>query len=165
MNKRVAISAIRRAAASRKAGYLDAVLQASKNTSATHVELTPQDFADLRERFAIEPIGGPGTELSALLKRFGIEPTPTCACRSKATQMDAWGCEECSKPERIDEVVAVMRAEAEARGLPFLDLPARLLVKRAISNARRKEAAANAQRPPHHDRGEEMAPPVHDAQG
>jgi hypothetical protein len=51
--------------------------------------------------------------------------------------MDAWGCDECSKPERIDEVVAVMRAEAEARGLPFLDIAGRLLVRRAISNARR----------------------------
>jgi hypothetical protein len=51
--------------------------------------------------------------------------------------MDAWGCDEASKPERIDEVVAVMRAEAEARGLPFLDVAGRLLVRRAISNARR----------------------------
>jgi hypothetical protein len=80
---------------------------------------------------------GPGTELSKLLKRFGIEPTPTCACRAMAVKMDAWGCDECSKPERIDEVVAVMRAEAAARGLPFLDLAGRLLVRRAISNARR----------------------------
>ena len=83
------------------------------------------------------PAHGPGTELSKLLKRIGIEPTPTCSCRAKAAQMDAWGCDECSKPERIDEVVAVMRAEAEARGLPFLDLAGRLLVRRAISNARR----------------------------
>ena len=83
------------------------------------------------------PTGGPGTELSRLLKRIGIEPTPPCQCRAKQQQMDAWGCDECSKPERIDEVVAVMRAEAEARGLPFLDFAGRLLVKRAIQNARR----------------------------
>jgi hypothetical protein len=54
--------------------------------------------------------------------------------------MDAWGCDECSKHERVDEVVAVMRAEAEARGLPFLDAAGRLLVKRAIHNARKAEA-------------------------
>jgi hypothetical protein len=83
------------------------------------------------------PTHGPGTELSKLLKRLGIEPTPTCSCRAKAQQMDMWGCDEASKPERIDEVVAVMRAEAEARGLPFLDIAGRLLVRRAISNARR----------------------------
>ena len=51
--------------------------------------------------------------------------------------MDMWGPDECERPERIDEVVAVMRAEAEARGLPFLDVAGRMLVRRAISNARR----------------------------
>jgi hypothetical protein len=75
------------------------------------------------------------------LKRFGIEPTPTCQCRAKAAEMDAWGPDECEKPERIEEVVAVMRAEAETRGLPFIDVAGRLLVRRAILNARR--AAAN----------------------
>lgn len=84
--------------------------------------------------------GGPGTELSALLKRFGIEPTPTCQCRAKAAQMDAWGADECERPERIDEVVAVMREEAAARGLPFLDAAGRMLVRRAVANARRKES-------------------------
>lgn len=80
--------------------------------------------------------GGPGSELSRLLKRFGIEPTPTCKCRAKAAQMDAWGPDECSRPERIDEVVAVMREEAKARGLPFIDAAGRLLVRRAIARAR-----------------------------
>ena len=88
---------------------------------------------------------GPGTELSKLLKRFGIEPTPTCACRAKAAEMDAWGCDECSKPGRIEEVVAVMRDEAAARGLPFVDIAARLLVKRAIHNARKEEARRAAE--------------------
>ena len=83
------------------------------------------------------PTHGPGTELSRLLKRLGIEPTPTCACRAKSQQMDQWGCDECERPERIDEVVAVMRAEAEARGLPFVDIAGRMLVRRAIRNARR----------------------------
>lgn len=84
---------------------------------------------------------GAGAELSALLARFGVNPTPTCDCRAKAAEMDAWGCDECSKPERIEEVVDVMREEAKARGLPFLDAVGRVLVRRAISNARRKEAA------------------------
>lgn len=85
---------------------------------------------------------GPGTELSKLLKRFGIEPTPTCACRAKAAEMDALGPDECEKPERIAEVVAVMRAEAEARGLPFLDIAGQMLVKRAIKNARKAQKLA-----------------------
>lgn len=87
---------------------------------------------------AQQPIGrGPGTELSKLLKRFGISPTPTCSCRAKAAQMDAWGCDEASKPERIEEVVAVMREEAKARGLPFIDAVGRMLVRRAIKLARK----------------------------
>jgi len=52
-------------------------------------------------------------------------------------KMDAWGCDECERQERIDEVVAVMREEAAARGLPFLDVAGRMLVRRAIANARR----------------------------
>jgi hypothetical protein len=56
--------------------------------------------------------------------------------------MDAWGCDEASKPERIEEVVAVMREEAAARGLPFLDVAGRLLVKRAIANARKAAASS-----------------------
>lgn len=83
------------------------------------------------------PQSGPGTELSKLLKRFGIEPTPTCQCRAKAAQMDAWGPDECERPERIEEVLAVMREEAKARGLPFLDAAGRMLIRRAIANARR----------------------------
>ena len=87
---------------------------------------------------------GPGTELSKLLKRFGIEPTPTCHCRAKAAEMDAWGPDECEKPERIEEVLAVMREEAKARGLPFLDVAGRLLIRRAIANARRAALDAPA---------------------
>ena len=101
------------------------------------------------------PTHGPGTELSKLLKRFGIEPTPTCPCRAKAAQMDAWGPDECSKPDRIDEVVAVMREEAKARGLPFVDMAGRVLVKRAISNARKAEA----RRAQEAVQGEEVAEP------
>ena len=57
-----------------------------------------------------------------------------------ASQMDAWGCDECSRPERIEEVVGVMREEAQARGLPFVDMAGRMLVRRAIANARKAEA-------------------------
>jgi hypothetical protein len=110
---------------------------------------------------------GPGTELKALLAGwpFYIVSTPDCKCNQRARYMDAQGCDWCESPEGMAEIMGFLREAAEERGLPFLDLPARLLVKRAISNARRKEAAANAQRPPHHDRRQEMAPPVHKIDG
>ena len=100
----------------------------------THPAYPAASVGDIAPRFSSS---GPGTELSKLLKRFGINPTPTCQCRAKAAEMDAWGPDECEKPHRIEEVVAVMREEAKARGLPFLDAAGRLLVRRAIKNARR----------------------------
>jgi hypothetical protein len=134
---------------SRPAGYVEDVLLNAESIDGDQVTFSETAFSALREKYAPH---GPGTELSKLLKRFGVEPTPTCACRSKAAQMDAWGCDECERPERIGEVVAVMREEAKARGLPFLDVAARLLVKRAIHNARKAEAARarEAERPPLH---------------
>jgi hypothetical protein len=101
----------------------------------------PQQFRLMPPQAPGPPGGGPGTELSRLLKRFKIEPTPTCACPAMAAQMDAWGPDECERPERIAEVVAVMRAEAAARGLPFLDSVGRTLVRRAISTARANNGA------------------------
>ena len=98
---------------------------------------TESEFYPRASRAPEPAAQGPGTELSRLLKRIGINPTPTCQCRAKQQQMDQWGCDECERPERIAEVVAVMRAEATARGLPFLDVAGRMLVRRAIQNARR----------------------------
>jgi len=53
--------------------------------------------------------------------------------------MDEWGVEEAAKPERIEQAVAWLREEAERRGLPFIDIAARMLVKRAIANARKNQ--------------------------
>lgn len=95
---------------------------------------------------------GPGTELKALLAGwpFRIVATPDCKCTSRAAYMDAKGCDWCESPEGMAEIMGFLREAAEERGLPFLDLPARLLVKRAIHNARKAEAARarEADRPP-----------------
>ena len=37
----------------------------------------------------------------------------------------------------IDTIVGWLREQAEARGLPFLEIAAKMLVRRAIRNARR----------------------------
>jgi hypothetical protein len=52
--------------------------------------------------------------------------------------MDANGCDWCEA--NIEEIVGWLRESAAQRGLPFLDVAARLLVKRAIHNARKAEA-------------------------
>ena len=78
---------------------------------------------------------GPGTELKKLLARVGITSTPDCSCNARAAEMDRQGVEWCEA--NIDTIVGWLREQATARGLPFLDIAGRLLVKRAIANARR----------------------------
>lgn len=80
--------------------------------------------------------GGPGTELKSLLKFIGITASPNCKCNSRAKQMDAWGCDVCET--KIDEIVGWLKEEAYNRKLPFVETAAKLLIKRAIKNARKK---------------------------
>ena len=83
----------------------------------------------------VPPARGPGAELKKLLARVGITSTPDCACNARAAEMDRQGGEWCEA--NIDTIVGWLREQAEARGLPFLDLAGRMLVRRAIRNARR----------------------------
>ena len=86
------------------------------------------------------PAHGPGTEVKKLLARVGIAATPDCACNARAAEMDRQGVEWCEA--NIDTIVGWLREQAEARGLPFLDLAGRLLVRRAIQNARKAAAGS-----------------------
>ena len=79
--------------------------------------------------------GGPGTELKKSLARIGIQPAKNCACNHRAAVMDRQGCDWCEA--NIDTIVGWLREEATKRGLPFLDAAGRLLVRRAIRNARK----------------------------
>jgi len=54
--------------------------------------------------------------------------------------MDDKGCEWCESPEGMAEILAFLKESAEERGLPFVDMAGRMLVRRAIANARREEA-------------------------
>jgi hypothetical protein len=81
------------------------------------------------------PTGGPGAELKKLLARVGITATPNCACNARAAEMDRQGVEWCEA--NLDTIVGWLREQAEARGLPFLDVAGRMLVRRAIRNARK----------------------------
>lgn len=81
------------------------------------------------------PTHGPGTELKKLLKKVGITASPNCSCNARARTMDQWGCDKCE--ERIDEIVGWLREEATKRRLPFIDAAGRMIVRRAIKNARK----------------------------
>ena len=78
---------------------------------------------------------GPGTELKSLLARVGIVATPDCACNARAAEMDRQGCEWVEA--NMSTVLGWLREQAEARGLPFLEIAAKMLIRRAIRNARR----------------------------
>lgn len=80
-----------------------------------------------------------GTALKSLLASIGITADDNCPCNARAAEMDVRGCDWCES--NIDTIVGWLREEAEKRGLPFVDLAGRMLVRRAIKNARR--AAAN----------------------
>jgi hypothetical protein len=114
---------------------------------------TPKPGFELPQPAASQPPApshGPGTELKKLLKRIGITATPNCSCNARARKMDE---EEAREPgwceAHLDEIVGWLREEATKRGLPFVDMAGRVLVRRAISNARKEAAratqAANAQ--------------------
>lgn len=85
-------------------------------------------------------VPGPGAHLTTLLGRLGLTETPGCKCRSYSAQMDRWGVDGCT--QRILEIVSWLRTEAENRGLPFVDFAGKMLVNRAIANARRSAADA-----------------------
>jgi len=105
-------------------------------TSPTHSVLQ-QAYAQI-STFTEPPApltNGPGTELKKLLARVGITATPDCSCNARAAEMDRQGVEWCEA--NLDTIVGWLREQAEARGLPFLDVAGRMLVKRAIANARR----------------------------
>lgn len=90
---------------------------------------------------AIAPLRGPGTELKKLLAKAGITATENCSCNSRARRMDENEAREPGWCEaHLDEIVGWLREEATKRKLPFLDAAGRMLVRRAIKNARRAAA-------------------------
>lgn len=82
---------------------------------------------------------GPGTELKALLKKIGIVASPGCPCNARAAEMDDKEAKEpgwCEK--NIEQICDWLQEEAAKRHLPFLRAGAKVLIRRAISNARKK---------------------------
>lgn len=90
------------------------------------------------KRKNIEITEGPGTELKKILSFFGIHANKNCSCNSRLKIMNQ---KELETPgwceQNIDIIVGWLREEAAKRKLPFFDMAGRILVRRAISNARK----------------------------
>lgn len=85
--------------------------------------------------------GGPGTELTKLLRRMRIRYTAACKCKKRALLMNSWGPEECR--QRLDEIVGWMEEESKRRKLPFVRSAARGLVRLAIRRAEKIDRGTN----------------------
>ena len=151
------LTAMQEAAKWRPAGYLDDCLAAGTlSEDKLHIHFTEEQYDALTEKYrgnrplaerksspAPEPgLGpathGPGTELKKLLAKVGITATENCSCNSRARRMDENEAREPGWCEaHLDEIVGWLREEATKRKLPFLDAAGRLLIRRAIANARR----------------------------
>lgn len=132
-------------ASQRPPGYYEDVMSRGVLRDDGFVEFDKAAFDDLVLKYSPGSLkhsvchGGPGTELKKLLASVGITATPNCSCNARAADMDRNGVEWCES--NIDTIVGWLREEAEKRGLPFVDFAAKLLIKRAIHNARKAAQA------------------------
>lgn len=94
------------------------------------------NIAKTQERVQLERnAGGVGTELKKLLSKLGIVATPNCSCNARAKLMDNNGIEWCENNQ--DLIIDWLREEARKRGMPFIDLAGKTILKRAIYNAKK----------------------------
>mgnify|MGYP003135026977 CR=1 FL=1 len=88
------------------------------------------------KKFKEFPMGpGPGTELKALLAKFGIKSSANCSCNAMARKMNKWGAESL---DHMDEIIDVMEKHAKSRKIPFLRSIGRQFVKSAVRRWKKK---------------------------
>lgn len=139
--KGVRLADLEAAAKDKPEGYLDDVLSYVAERRDGFLLFENDDYYMLRDKYSgdVDPmVRGPGTELHRLLGRFGIHMKKGCSCRGRMIQMNKWGPDECEK--NTETIIEWLKEEADKRCIPFFSLPARMLVRRAIANAR-KEAS------------------------
>lgn len=81
--------------------------------------------------------GGVGMELRRLIQKFGFKAAPNCKCSKHAKRMNKMGLAWCE--QNIDTIVGWLREEAKRANIPFIDMAGKILVKKAISNTKKRE--------------------------
>ena len=112
------------------------------DASTTAVKMTA---GPARPPYVWDP-AGPGTQLKKFLAKVGIKSTENCSCNARAKLMNERGIEWCE--QNVNEIVGWLKEEAGKRKLPFLSMPAKIVVQRAIKIAKKirdEHAAASSE--------------------
>ena len=117
--------------------FISDVIQMSIGEDEEHYYLTEDSYNYIEEKYAKAPEKGVGTELKKLLSKIGIKASPTCSCNHKAKIMNMKGILWCES--NIDTILSWLKEESIRRKLPFIEHVAKLIVKRAIANAKKNE--------------------------
>ena len=146
------VEVLRQWAAHRPPGYVEDVLSHG-TVEGDRVTLSDEAYAQLVAKYrgpsAVVPKSvkdrppppppGPGTELKALLKKVGITASPGCSCNKRAQVMDENESKEPGWCEaNLETICDWLQEEATKRKLPFIRMAAKILVRQAIRNARKK---------------------------
>ena len=144
--KILSLASLQRTSKNRPPGYLDDVLSHG-TVEGDKVTLSDDAYAELVAKYRgaqpatapQPPSSGPGTELKALLKKVGIVASPGCSCNKRAQLMDENEAKDpgwCEK--NLETICDWLQEEATKRKLPFVRMAAKILVRQAIRNARKK---------------------------
>ena len=150
MTRTLSIKVLHQWSAQRPPGYVEDVLSHG-TVEGDKVSLSDDAYAGLVAKYRpavvpksvkdrpLPPPPGPGTELKALLKKVGIVASPGCSCNKRAQVMDANESKEPGWCEaNLETICDWLQEEATKRKLPFIRMAAKILVRQAIRNARKK---------------------------
>lgn len=96
----------------------------------------PEDKKYIIELLKVIPPKGPGTELKKLISWFYSPDKKNCKCPARIQKMNRWGPDKCE--QRIETILRWLKHSARIAGIPYFETAARMLVAKAINNARAK---------------------------
>ena len=93
------------------------------------------DLTPYLHHLTYSPENGPGTELKKLIQWFLWDKAASCeSCANREITMNHWGPDKCE--EKMETILEWLKESADNAHLPFVPFLVRLVVKRAIRNAR-----------------------------
>lgn len=94
-----------------------------------------EEFPEVHQLLLSKVPTGPGTELKKLISWFYVPDDSKCKCNDRIAKMNKWGPDGCE--ERMDTIIRWLKHSAATHNVPFQETVVRMLIKRAISNARK----------------------------